>query len=346
MLINKIRLNNYRNYQSFNLEFDSGLNIIVGPNGIGKTNILESLIVVSNTHSFRLNNDRDLIKKNEEYGRIELESDKGLFRVVINKEGKSLYINNNNIKKASAFIGKINCILFKPSDLELFNQSPKERRKILDIEIGKVSPEYLNALLSYNSLLKDRNRLLKENSIDNIYLDLLDEQMLPHMRKIIEGRKYFFEQINKYFPLIFQKMAADNNEVSIIYEPCAEESELQNLLKRNREKDLYYHYTVAGIHHEDYHFLYNSYDLATYASQGQKRMVLLSFKLALFFYIRSIIKESPIILLDDIFSELDSENRKRLLQILPKNTQIIITDTTAGIISENIGHKLINLKGV
>ena len=166
MLIRTLKISDYRNYSRKFVEFDPQLNIIVGKNGTGKTNLLESIIVVSNTKSYRTNNDADLIKKNRDFARIELVSDENVYKVVINKKNKSLYINERLISRTSEFIGSLNAVLFKPSDLELFNQSPSERRKLLDIEISKVSKRYIQALLKYNKLLKDKNKLLKQLEVD------------------------------------------------------------------------------------------------------------------------------------------------------------------------------------
>ena len=165
MLVDSLKLNNYRNYKSNSFKFEKGLNIIIGKNGVGKTNILESLVVVSNTKSFRTLNDNDLIKKGTDYAKIDLLCDNNHLKVVISNNGKRLYINDIPIKKTSEFIGKLNCILFKPSDLNLFTDMPRDRRRLMDLEIGKASKEYLNALSRYNLLLKDKNKLLKEEKI-------------------------------------------------------------------------------------------------------------------------------------------------------------------------------------
>ena len=205
MPVKSIKLNNFRNYKAAEFNFDPNLNIIVGKNGIGKTNILESLIFTSNTKSFRTLDDQDLIKKGEEFARLICNTDDAEYRVVINKSGKKLYINNIPVKRASDFIGKLNCILFKPSDLDIFDHSPKERRRILDLEIGKVSRNYLDAVLKYNLLLKDKNKLLKEQNIDSTYLILLEEQMIPCIKVIINERTDFIDHINSHISDIYHR---------------------------------------------------------------------------------------------------------------------------------------------
>lgn len=344
MLIKSIKLNNYRNYSSIQIPFHPKLNIIIGPNGIGKTNILESIVVTSNTKSFRTSNDIDLIKKDSEYSKISIDSDKGKFDVVINKINKSLIINDIPQKRSSDFIGKINAILFKPSDLELFNQSPKERRKLLDIEIGKVSKEYLKAILTYNHLLKDKNKLLKEEKIDEIYLDLLNEKMVPEIFTIISYRENFFNSINSSINYYYQKISGTNTHIKVIYKKCSEKELIKDYLIKSREKDKFYHYTNYGPHHDDYYFEYNGQELNSIASQGQIRMCLIAFKFSLIKYIKEISGIDPIILLDDVLSELDINNRQRLLENLPTNSQVIITDTDIKDIKNIEDYNLIELK--
>ncbi len=327
MLVSSLKLNNYRNYTSKNINFNPGLNIIIGKNGVGKTNILESLIVLSNTKSFRTLDDSDLIKKGELYSKIEAVSDIGKLKVVISDNGKRLYFNDSPLKRTSEFIGKINCILFKPNDLNIFSDSPRERRRILDIEIGKVSKEYLLSLSTYNLLLKDKNRLLKEENIDLNYLDIIDSKMLKEMKTIIKYREEFINLINSYISNIYDELSNSNVNISIKYKACSNTEHLEENMLRSRDKDLLYHYANFGIHHDDYEFYYDNNLLQTVASQGQSRLTVISFKLALEKYIRYKTNECPIILLDDILSELDFDNKQRLLHYIPYDNQTIITGT-------------------
>lgn len=344
MLISCLKLNNFRNYSACEFAFSQNKNIIIGKNGVGKTNILEALIFVSNTKSFRTGSDSDLIKKECEYSRIEVKSEDKNYRVVINKEGKSLFINNEAVKKSSEFIGKLNCVLFKPSDLELFNQSPKERRKLLDVEIGKVSKEYLDSLLRYNLLLKDKNRLLKEDKIDLTYLMVIEEQMIPHIKTIITKRQEFFDFINRFISDYYYKIANDKKEIKVDYHYCCKEEDVEKNIQKNHDKDFNYHYAVFGPHHDDYEFMMNNYPLNTIASQGQTRMVTIAFKLALVEYIKNKTGKTPILLLDDILSELDINNRERLIKVIPEDLQVIITGTDLNGLNIKENYKLIELK--
>ena len=344
MLVKSVKLSNYRNYEKETFIFDSNLNIIVGKNGTGKTNILESIVVVSNTKSFRTNNDQDLIKKDTEFSKIDLISDENNFKIVINKKNKSLYINNDLVKRTSQFIGKLNAVLFKPGDLELFNQSPSERRKLLDIEISKVSNRYVLALVKYNKLLKDKNKVLKDIRQDEILLNVLNESMAPLIKTIIEEREKFFDVINEYISAMYTMISGKIADITVNYKKCSEIYEVNKKIEESKNKDFYYHYTTYGPHHDDYYFTMDGYNLNSIASQGQKRMVLIAFKFALIKYIQKYTDKTPIVLLDDILSELDKDNQERLLNVIPKNAQVIITNTDINNLNIDKEYKLIELK--
>lgn len=343
MLVKSLDLNDYRNYHNYHIEFDPKLNIIIGKNGVGKTNILESIIVVSNTKSYRTSNDSNLINHSKDYARIQLNSDEGKFKVVINKDNKSLFLNNQIVKKTSNYIGLLNAILFKPDDLQIFYQSPSDRRKILDIEIGKVDKEYLNALLKYNSLLKDKNKLLKQLEPDETLLSVINESMVSFIEIIIKKRKEFFNEINKYLTYYYFKFSNEDKIINIEYKNCCEEDEIIDKIKNSKEKDNYYHYTTFGPHHDDYEFLSDDNNLNNIASQGQKRLVLIAFKFALIKYIQFKSNKTPIVLLDDILSELDKNNQERLLNNIPNNCQVIITNTELNNLNIK-NYKLIEIK--
>ena len=344
MLIKKIQLNDYRNYSQYSIEFDPRLNIIIGKNGVGKTNILESIIVVSNIKSFRTLNDKDLIQQNKDYLRILLQSDTHKFKVVISNQGRSLFIDDNPIKTSSNFIGKLNAILFKPSDLELFNQSPSERRRLLDVEIGKVSNIYLTNLNKYKYLVNDKNKILKELEIDENLLSVINESMIKPIETIILEREKFFEIINKYINDIYQKISNSKDEIKIIYKKCCEKENILENINKTKEKDKYYHYAVFGPHHDDFEFKFNNIDINSIASQGQKRMAFIAFKFALIKYIENTINSTPIVLLDDILSELDTDNQERLFNQIPDNAQVIITNTDIKNLKINKKYKLIEIK--
>lgn len=345
MQINSLKLSNYRNHHRALFEFKDNLNIIIGNNGSGKTNILESIIVLSNTRSFRTANDLDLILHKCDYGLVEAHTSEGKLRVVLNQKGKALFIDDQPVKKTSQFIGHLNAILFKPADIELYRDNPKERRRILDLEIGKTDSRYLNCLYHYNLLLKDKNRLLKEEKIDNTYLDLLDEQMVPLIAVIIDKRQEFFDHLNSKINSLYTSLSGKDTQLSLEYHPSYKIEEIATKMREGRDKDLYYHYVTTGPHHEDYRFNFLGYDINSIASQGQKRMVMIAFKLIIADYIYQKSQKRPIILLDDIFSELDFDNQSRLLKNLPTASQILITGTDINGLCIAQKYNLIKLEG-
>ena len=182
--------------------------------------------------------------------------------------------------------------------LELFTQSPGERRKLLDIEISKVSRSYIQALLRYNSLLKDKNKLLKELEKDEILLNVINESMSPLMKIIIQERENFFAVINEYISAIYSLISNSDSKIEVIYKKCSEIENINEQIEKSKEKDDYYHYTTFGPHHDDYSFYMDGYSLNSIASQGQKRMVLIAFKFALMKYIQFSTRETPVVLLE------------------------------------------------
>ena len=328
MVLQNLYLRDYRNIDRLQLAFHPKLNIIIGPNGAGKTNILESLLVTSNTRSFRTNEDSDLITKSKEHCLIDVLADKQ-YRVVISRLGKSLFINRDPISKTSDFIGRFNCVLFKPGDIELFSQSSRERRKLIDLEVGKVSKIYLKTLVDYNKLLKEKNCLLKSERIDENYLMTLDEMMAPLIYEIIKERLEFVTFINNLLSDAYFELSGEQHEIFITYKPSFDLNidTILSDLKVAHKRDLILHYTSIGPQREDITFKYDDFELTSVASQGQKRMVMIAFKMALIAYIESKTNEKPLVLLDDILSELDVANKERLLKKIPLIGQTIITGT-------------------
>ena len=329
MIINNLDLVHYRNYDHLYLELDPKMNIIVGNNGIGKTNILESLVFISNTRSFRTTVDQELIQKDYEYARIIVNSNLQEYKAIINKEGKKLSINRNPIKKSSDFIGKINAILFKPDDLEVFSAAPRVRRRLLDIELGKIDKNYLFALTTYSKLLKDRNTLLKKDVVDMTYFDILSEQMIEPILTILKGRQEIIDFINLRISRYYQKLSNSHEHIELRYQKCCEinQDAVTEMIERSKEKDFQYHFTNSGPQKDDFQFYMDDSLVESYASQGQKRMIMIAFKFSMIDYIKFVTKTNPILLLDDILSELDINNKERLLNLIPDDIQTMITST-------------------
>ena len=329
MVISSVDLTNFRSYHHYHLDLYPSKNIIIGNNGAGKTNILEAIILACNTKSFRTNNDEDLIMHGKDMARVDLIEGGHKYRVIISKIGKSLFIDQNMIKRASDYIGAINTILFKPDDLEMFTRSPSHRRRIFDLELGKIYKDYLAATLTYTKLLKDKNTLLKEDVIDDIYLSSLHERMIVPISAIIKYRQHLITFLDEKMSSYYKQLSSQNTAIKVIYKnsTTTEPEDIKVMLRDNEKRDMLYRYSVAGPHKEDVVFLYEGHDITSYASQGQKRLMMLSFKLALLEYVIRVTKEKPILLLDDILSELDLENKARLIKLLPKDIQTIITAT-------------------
>lgn len=335
MIIKKLNLRNFRNYEKQEIEFQPGLNIIIGNNAQGKTNLLESLVILSLTKSYRILNDQDLIRNGKEHSEIScyfMDEKEKRIDVVIHQNGKTLMINKNICKKSSEFIGLLNVVLFSPDDLSLFNDSPRTRRKLMNQEITKVSPTYLKALTQYHTLLKNRNSILKEMNPDQNYLDILDKQMIQVEKYIIQERRKFINIINEKMIDIYKKLSGDDVKVNVHYACCIKEDDdiekqLSNMYKSCRKKDLDYHMSTCGIHREDMIFKMDDKDIILLASQGQKRMAVLSFKIALLYYIEKITNKKPVLLLDDVLSELDETRQRRLLEMIQRPYQCLITAT-------------------
>ena len=343
MIIKNISLRNYRNYEKVDVNFDEKINYFIGNNGQGKTNLLEAILFLSLTKSHRINDDKKLIKDNNNFSKINalIYDEKDIkLETIIHKNGKSLSINNYQINKVSDFIGKLNVILFSPDDLFLFNDLPRERRKIIDQEISKINQKYLFSLNKYKNLIKDKNNLLKNKEIDINYLDVINEQLIDESEVIIKERIKIIEILNKNINRIYKLLSNENNEISIEYKKCIDDVDIKDGLKKlyenTKQKDIDYRVASEGIHREDFLFLMGKEPLINIASQGQKRMVVLSFKLSLINYIYQQTNKYPILLLDDVLSELDKNHRERLINLLKDKNQCIITTTEDIDIDKNI----------
>ena len=339
MIVKNISLRNYRNYEKVDISFDEKINYFIGNNGQGKTNLLEAILFLSLTKSHRINDDKKLIKYNSPFTKINSlindEEDKKM-EVIIHQSGKSLSINNIQINKVSDFIGKLNVILFSPDDLFLFNDQPRERRKVIDQEISKINQKYLLTLNKYKNLIKDKNNLLKNKEIDINYLDVLNEQLINESKIIINERKKIIEVLNKNIKRIYKLLSNEDKDIFIEYKCCVEDGNLRRLYEEAKQKEIDYRVASVGPHREDYLFLMDNEPLINIASQGQKRMVVLAFKLSLINYIYQQTNKYPVLLLDDVLSELDKNHRERLINLLEDKNQCIITTTEDIDIKENI----------
>ena len=344
MKINNISLRNFRNIQEAKLSFSSHLNIFYGDNGQGKTNIVESIVYLSSARSFRVTDDKNLIRTDELFaevkGLVENHNETVTLRSVISGQGKYFEVNHKNLNLMSDFIGYCNVVLFNPEDLNFFNASPKLRRREIDYEIGKMSKSYLNHLTLANRYLKERNAYLKNHKLDFDYLDIITKKLIEHSIEIMKVRRNFIEKLSPLINVYYQKLSQSKSIVSLNYEASleSEKTDVTNLLsiyEKNLQRDLDFKNTNHGFHREDFIFKIEDMLVSQVASQGQKRMIMIAYKLAVIDLYYKKNKTFPIFCLDDLFSELDEDKRNRVLKMLPESMQVFITTTDLEFIQSN-----------
>lgn len=308
-----------------------------GKNGQGKTNLLESIYYLSCTKSHRTNDLSDLIREGSSFFALEAdiirENRKINVRCVAGKSGKNLFLYRNPVNKVSDFIGTLNAVMFTPKDMMLFDGNPKERRKFIDLELGKLSRSYTNTLNVYYKVLKERNAYLKQGTIDKTFIETLDDRLIQCQLTIMKQRKKFLDDVLKNSELFYRLLSDDNTTISYRYQSFIEfeemdmQTKMKEKYKSSLERDILYKQTHIGIHKDDFIFMMNEREVSSYASQGQKRSIILALKLGIVETIRLLSKEYPILLLDDVFSELDEFRRRKLLQLLNDEMQIFISST-------------------
>ena len=333
MYIEKIKLQNFRNYKELELNLNKNINIIYGDNAQGKTNILEAIFLCSFGKSFRTNKEKEMIKFNEEKLNVEVFYQKkdrdGKIKIKIASK-KQVSLNGIKIKKLSELLGNINIVIFTPDDINILRNGPENRRKFLDIMIGQLRPNYVYNLNMYLNTIKQRNNYLRQIREENKSEDMLeiwDEKLAEHGEKIYNYRKEFIEKISDKINGIHSKITDEKEILKIEYiSNCKDKKEYLKLLKERRKFDIIKGFTTKGIHRDDFMIYINDKEVSTYGSQGQNRTVVLSLKLAELNVIYDEIGEYPILLLDDFMSELDETRRKNFLNNI-ENTQIILTGT-------------------
>lgn len=335
MKINNIHLSNFRNHQNLTIYPKPGINVIVGENGKGKTNILESIYYCSFGKSFRTSEEKDLINENSNAAYIQLngENSKGKIKLEVETttKGKKFILNDKKVSKMSDLNKKINVLTFYPSQVDLFKNSPSDRRTFLDILISKIDLMYLDKLKRYKTLLKERNLALKEENVNKMYVFTLTNEMVSLSREITNIRLKYIDSLNNVLSKIASKISNKNQNLKIKYLPTLEMSDKYNelLLKmyqESYEKDLILKSTSIGIHKEDFNMLLDGKNITKYGSQGENRLSVISLILSPYFLENS---DHPIVILDDVLSELDEINKSRLLEFLSKFEQVFITTTNS-----------------
>lgn len=334
MYIKKIKLRNYRNYKEVELSLDEKVNILYGDNAQGKTNILESIYVCGTTKSHRGSKDRDIIRIGSDEAHIKMYICKDNLEHYIDmhlkkNKAKGIAINGIPIKKSSELMGFTNIIFFSPEDLNIIKNGPSERRRFIDMELCQLNSIYLDNLSRYNRVLNQRNHLLKQIKSDESLIDTLsvwDEQLVKYGTAIIEEREIFINKIKDIAKDIHDKLTGGKERLSVVYEPDTEKEEFEEKLKKNIDRDIYHQYTHCGPHRDDMKFEANDMDLRTYGSQGQKRTAALSLKLSEIEIVKSKSDDIPVLLLDDVLSELDRNRQNYILECID-GVQTIVTCT-------------------
>lgn len=334
MIVKKLELSNYRNYENLEIEFDESTNILYGNNAQGKTNILESIYMSGTAKSHRSNKDTDIIRFGCEEAHIKvlLEKKEREYRIDMHlKKGRSkgIAINGIPIRKASELFGVCNVVFFSPEDLSIIKNGPCERRRFVDLELCQLDKIYVYNLTNYSKVLAQRNKLLKDIGFRRDLtdtLDIWDMQLAEYGKNIIKRRYEFINQMNDIVKPIHSKLTNNLEELEIRYNPNIECDDFEQKLIQNRERDISTKTTNAGPHRDDISFYDRNIDLKKYGSQGQQRTVALSLKLAEIELVKTLIKDSPILLLDDVMSELDDKRQNHLLDSI-KNIQTVITCT-------------------
>lgn len=335
MVVKSITLKNFRNHSYLSYDFTSGLNILTGPNGVGKTNVVEALYYLSLARSFRVNDDSDLIEKDKDRAEIEATVSQGdinrKLKVILTKEGKQIFINNKAVSRVSDLAKCMNVVLFEPKDVMLFRGSPRARRNFLDISISKKCNPYLDYISRYDKVLKERNEILKSDKVDKILLDTTTEMLVKLSGPIVSYRQMYVKDINDILIKITRALTGEDKKIEVIYKPFVEyDGEFQKnaleAFKRAEDSDLKKKLTSIGIHREDISVSLNGKDIGEFGSQGENRIAALALKLSPYFLIEDKDKR-PIVALDDVMSELDQTNRQRLINFLKKFEQVFITAT-------------------
>ena len=334
MIIKSLELSDFRNYETLSISFDKGTNILFGDNAQGKTNILEAIYVSATTKSHKGSKDKEIINFNKEEAHIRtyLEKEDVEYRVDMHlrkNKSKGIAIDGQKIKKAADLLGLLNVVFFSPEDLSIIKNGPAERRRFADMELCQLDSFYLYNLNNYNKIINQRNKLLKDmyfNQNLKETLNIWDSQLVSYGSKIIEKREAFAKQLCEIIGDIHKKLSGGKEELIVNYEPDVKVDDFELKMKENQEKDIRFKLTSTGPHRDDFSFMVGNIDIRKFGSQGQQRTAALSLKLSEIELVRKITKDNPILLLDDVLSELDSNRQNYLLSTIGE-IQTIITCT-------------------
>ena len=345
MKIQHLKLLNFRNYEKLEVSFSPVSNILYGKNGGGKTSLIESIYVLALTKSFRGSVDKVVIMNNKDVCRIEgtiLDEYENNYKIIIKDGGKKVKINNTKIDKLSDYISKISVVLFNPDDLRFIKDSPSVRRKAINLEISQINNGYLKNLNMYNKLLKQRNTYLKTMNINanssSEYLDILTNKLIDYGEKIYLSRKKYIDLLNEKIGEFYYKICQIAN-LNLEYNSDYDNFDRKKILKKYKDslnRDIILGKTTFGIHHDDILFKLNDYSIKDYGSEGQQKNAIISYKLAELEIFNKIRGNYPILILDDLFSELDMVKINNIFGLLNENIQTFITTTEIDKINKDI----------
>ena len=335
MIIKSLTLKNFRNHKNLTFQFQKNLNIFTGPNAAGKTNIVEAIYFLSLARSFRTNEDEELISKGSQQAEIQAICAEGelnrKIQIIITRNGKAAFINGKPISRIVDLFNCVNVLLFEPDDVKMFRDTPSKRREFLDVNLCKKSKPYLDYTSQYKKILRERNELLKSDNVDKDLLDSTTELLVKLSGPIVSYRQMYVKDINDILNKITRALTGEKGKLEIIYKPFVEygknfTKEATEAFKRAEERDLHQKATSIGVHREDFSISLNGRDIGQFGSQGENRIVALALKLSPYFLIEDKDKR-PVVVLDDVMSELDKPHQTRLINFLKKFEQVFITAT-------------------
>ena len=334
MIVERLELSDYRNYESLSVSFDPETNLIYGNNAQGKTNLLEAVFECATARSHRGSKDREVIRFGREEGHIRLQAEKNGRPVRIDlhlrkNKPKGAAIDGVPVRKVSELFGVLQVVFFSPEDLKIIKNSPQERRRFIDEELCQLDRVYTSRLISYNKALLQRNNLLKDPKNDSefrLLLDVLDEQLVTYGKDVMEERKAFIREMDEQTAGIHQELTGGKERLHLIYAPSVSPEQMEEKLFLARDMDIRLGSTSVGPHRDDMEFELDGIDARKFGSQGQQRTAALSLKMAEIELVRQKTNDTPILLLDDVLSELDSERQERLLRSI-KGVQTFLTCT-------------------
>ncbi len=336
MFIKRLQMLNYRNYNALDIELCPNVNVFMGDNAQGKTNILEAIYYCAFAKSHRTSKDKELINWNGEHAFISVDVgrerlDKRIDISILKDGKKSIRINKIKIKKIGELFGNFNVVMFSPEDLRIIKDSPGVRRKFIDMELCQLNPKYYYNLVQYNKVLNERNILLRNRSTSSEMLEIYDMQLVEFGYNIIRERIKYIESLNKYAEKIHSDITSGKEKINFKYISTIKDLEnikenFYTLLEKNRSKDCDRGITSIGPHRDDFFVYINDIDTKSYGSQGQQRTAVLTMKFSSLEIIKELTGEFPVLLLDDVLSELDFNRKKYILSTIGQ-IQTVITCT-------------------